>query len=162
MLTNMLHTAQSPVQGRGGWGNWKQSINQSAAEWDQYFCLTWFFCSHWRKWPTESGSIRFWTMRFLPSWTSTWSRWKQTVPRLSTCAASSPPSTSPWPPPAEGKCWQDPSLFIWNGGGERLDHKEGLEEKTGRAQIWQQLRPGCTEYKGCISLEGPVWMHVLL
>lgn len=56
--------------------------------------------SPWKRWPTGSGSIRSWTTRFLPSWTSTWSRWKQTVPRWSTCAASSPPSTSRWPPPA--------------------------------------------------------------
>lgn len=35
-------------------------------------------------------------MRFLPSWTNTWNRWKQTVQQLSMCAASNPPSISPW------------------------------------------------------------------
>lgn len=70
-------------------------------------------------------------MRYLPSWTSTWSRWKQTVPRWSTCAASSLQSTSRWPPPASVDA--DPA---------RVGKGEGTEpRRAGRGKL-DGMRPG--------------------
>lgn len=90
----------------------------------EFFPFSWFLCpllpsltctslsfySPWRRWQTGSGSTRSWTMRFLPSWISTWSPWRRTVPPWSMCAASNHPSTSPWPPPARRKVLQTLNL----------------------------------------------------
>lgn len=60
--------------------------------------LSHFPCgSLWRRWWRESANSRFLMMRSSPCWTSTWSRAMERARPWSTCAASSPRSTSPWP-----------------------------------------------------------------
>lgn len=60
-----------------------------------------FFRSRWRRWQIASGSTRSSTMRYLPSWTSTWRQWRRTVPLWSMFAVSSLLYTNPWLPLAE-------------------------------------------------------------
>lgn len=80
-------------------------------------------------------------MRFLPSWTSTWSQWKQTVPQWSTCAASSLPSTSHWPPPASV------TLTLCALGREKRLSPGWLGGWTWWCETWQQSKIEYAHYK---------------
>lgn len=84
-------------------------------------------------------------MRFLPSWTSTWSRWKQTVPQWSMCAASSLPSTSHWPPPASV------TLTLCALGREKRLSPGWLGGWTWWRETWQQSKTGYAHYKDLSS-----------
>lgn len=84
-------------------------------------------------------------MRFLPSWTSTWSRWKQTVPQWSTCAASSLPSTSHWPPPASV------TLTLCALGREKRLSPGWLGWWIWWHETWQQSKMGYAHYKDLFS-----------
>lgn len=93
-------------------------------------------------------------MRFLPSWTNTWNRWKRTVQQLNMCAASSPPSISPWPQHVKFSALE----IVWRFVSSHwiLARKVGLqllEAKQLQTQVPQQSRHGWIQYTKMHFLE---------